>query len=113
MGYGTLYTSESTRLVPEESKVEPKRVCLFVWLPKKKSARQVALFCHVVFKEQAPPQSGEDPLLRWFWSFHRREWNRGSLDRHCPRRGVASRLVFAWLHHLPQHETNRKFNYAL
>ena len=39
----------------------------------------------MVFKEQAPPQSGEDPLLRWFWSFHRREWNRGSLDRRFDR----------------------------
>jgi hypothetical protein len=73
----------------EESKVELKRVSLFVWLLKKKSARQVALFCHAVFKEQAPPQSGEDPLLRWFWSFHRREWNRGSLDWRC--------LVVVWL----------------
>jgi len=23
---------------------------------------------HSVFKEQAPPQSGEGSLLRWFWS---------------------------------------------
>jgi len=29
----------------------------------------VALFWSVGFKEQAPPHAGENPLLRWFWSF--------------------------------------------
>jgi hypothetical protein len=52
--------------------------------PQKKRRKPGCAFLHSVFKEQAPPQSGEDSLLRWFWSFHRRESGRGSPNRRCP-----------------------------
>src|SRR5213078_2948645 len=54
---------------PEESKVKLwHRVSLLSDL-KKRGASRVAHFLHSIFKEQAPPQSGEGSLLRWFWSF--------------------------------------------
>src|SRR5438552_15026863 len=53
----------------EESKVKLwHRVSLLSDL-KKRGASRVAHFLHSIFKEQAPPQSGEGSLLRWFWSF--------------------------------------------
>ena len=36
---------------------------------KKKGAIRVVRFGHSLFREHAPPQSGEGSLLRWFWSF--------------------------------------------
>src|SRR5260370_42403297 len=54
---------------PEESKVKLwHRVSLLSAL-KKRGASRVAHFLHSISKEQAPPQSGEGSLLRWFWSF--------------------------------------------
>src|SRR5882724_3821812 len=56
-------------LFSEESKVKLwHRVSLLSDL-KKRGASRVAHFLHSIFKEQAPPQSGEGSLLRWFWSF--------------------------------------------
>src|SRR5437773_12537668 len=53
----------------EESKVKLwHRVSLLSDL-KKRGASRVAHFLHSIFKEQAPPQSGEGSLLRWYWSF--------------------------------------------
>src|SRR6266478_9455881 len=69
------FLSESVMLVKinrhlsEESKVKLwHRVSLLSDL-KKRGASRVAHFLHSIFKEQAPPQSGEGSLLRWFWSF--------------------------------------------
>jgi len=54
---------------PEESKVKLwHRMSLLSDL-KKRGASRVAHFLHSIFKGQAPPQSGEGSLLRWFWSF--------------------------------------------
>ena len=52
----------------EESKVKLKKPVSLAWRPQKRGANRVAHFLHSVFKEQAPPQSGEGSLLRWFWS---------------------------------------------
>jgi len=58
-----------TAFASEESKVKLwHRVSLISDL-KKRGASRVAHFLHSIFKEQAPPQSGEGSLLRWFWSF--------------------------------------------
>src|SRR5713101_2803560 len=65
-----LFAAESKRPCRyEESKVKLKhRVSLLSDL-KKRGASRVAHFLQSVFKEQAPPQSGEGSLLRCFWSF--------------------------------------------
>jgi hypothetical protein len=67
----------------------------------------------LVFKEYGPSQAGERIATSLVLEFHRHEWNPDSPNQRCARRGMASRLVFACLHHLPQSETNRKFNIAL
>src|SRR5437667_3631971 len=60
---------QATLEAAEESKVKLwHRVSLLSDL-KKRGASRVAHFLHSIFKEQAPPQSGEGSLLRWFWSF--------------------------------------------
>src|SRR6266404_6262051 len=57
----------------EESKVKlEQRVSLLSDLKKRGASRGCA-FLLSIFKEHAPSQSGECSLLRWFWSFHRRE----------------------------------------
>src|SRR6266446_967425 len=53
----------------EESKVKLWHRVSLVSDLKKGGANRIAYFLHSIFKEQAPPQSGECSLLRWFWSF--------------------------------------------
>jgi hypothetical protein len=64
--------STSVRLAQratEESKVEPRQI-LSSSGPLEKRARAWLRFSGIrFFKGQALPHSGEDPLLRWFWSF--------------------------------------------
>src|SRR5712692_9364100 len=62
-------SSQPPNARPEESKVKLKHQVSLLSDLKKRGASRVAHFLHSVFKEQAPPQSGEGALLRWFWSF--------------------------------------------
>src|SRR5207302_2575718 len=52
----------------EESKVKLKTRPPPSLTLEKKSATRVIRFGHAVFRDHAPPQSGEGSLLRWFWS---------------------------------------------
>src|SRR5216683_5942448 len=88
------------QIVAEESKVKLKHQVSLLSDLKKRGASRVAHFLHSVFKEQAPPQSGEGSLLRWFWSFHQRESGRDSPNRHRHRGCASASCVFNWLQHL-------------
>jgi hypothetical protein len=59
-------------------------------------------FADVQFSKNVLPPIPAEPAASLFPEFRRREWNRGNPIQRCPRRGLASRLVFALLHHLPQ-----------
>ena len=60
---------QARTLEAEESKVKLWHQVSLLSDLKKRGASRVAHFLHSIFKEQAPPQSGEGSLLRWFWSF--------------------------------------------
>ena len=81
----------------EESKVKPKTRPLSPGTLEKKAQVRLACFWRSVFEEQAPPRFRRRPATALILECSRREWDRGSPNQRCPRGGVASSLVFAWL----------------
>src|ERR1700732_1028446 len=66
---------------------------------EKKGASQAALFSAFSFQRTNPSSGRRRLAASLVLEFHRREWNRGSPNRCCPRGAMPSCLDFAWLYH--------------